>query len=188
MTNYTSGHETLAREPGESRFDYPEGHIEADNRLAWFLGKLQDKFGDDAFYVHLKRDEQKTAESYLKRIHIRNSVVHAFAEGVYLTPLEKMNQDEKRQVCLDYVRTVNQNIFVFLDGKPHKMEMNLENMVNDFREFWHRIGAEGNLEEALVVLNKKHNASKKGKIRPTFRYRSKLFLLRLKNKVLSMFD
>lgn len=39
LTNYSAGHETLARNLGHARFAFPDQHIETDNRLAWFLAK-----------------------------------------------------------------------------------------------------------------------------------------------------
>lgn len=183
IDNYTSGHETRSRELGDSRLNYPSEHIEADNRLVWFLGELENRYGKDAFYVHLTRDEKKTAESYFKRIHIRNSAVRAFAEGVYLTPLEKFSKEEKKQVCLDYVQTVNKNIRLFLKDKPHKMEIRLADFDKDFPVFWKMIGAKGDFEVAIKALGQKHNASGKAKIKMGIRYKIKLFLLRLMDRL-----
>ncbi|MHC4834220.1 MAG: hypothetical protein ACYTFH_10095, partial [Planctomycetota bacterium] len=38
ITNYSAGHETRSGFLGQRRFDYPQNHIESDNRLAWLLG------------------------------------------------------------------------------------------------------------------------------------------------------
>jgi len=46
FTNYTAGHDTN-RQPGPARLDYSARHIEIDNRLAWFLGGLDERYGDD---------------------------------------------------------------------------------------------------------------------------------------------
>ena len=54
MTNFTAGHETRTNRLGAARLDYPDRHIEADNRLSFFLGKLNARWGDDAHYVHLR--------------------------------------------------------------------------------------------------------------------------------------
>ena len=65
LSNFTAGHETRADQIGSSRFEYPINHIEADNRLTWHLGLLGRKYdGRDVFYVHLKRDPEKIAESF----------------------------------------------------------------------------------------------------------------------------
>lgn len=40
---------------------YPPRHIEVDNRLAWFLGYLQEHHGHEAYYVHLTRDRDAVA-------------------------------------------------------------------------------------------------------------------------------
>src|SRR6478752_1534731 len=65
-TNFTSGHETLSHVP-RARLDYPANHIESDNRLAFFLGALHEKYGDDAHWVHLTRDPDRVAGSYANR-------------------------------------------------------------------------------------------------------------------------
>ena len=57
------GHETRSALV-EGRLDYPDNHIEADNRLAWFLGSLYDRFGDESMYVHLTRDRNAVVASY----------------------------------------------------------------------------------------------------------------------------
>ena len=68
ITNYTSGHETMSSQVLDARLGYSENHIEADNRLSWFLGRLDQKFGSEAFYVHLSRDKSATVR--LSLIHI----------------------------------------------------------------------------------------------------------------------
>ena len=58
LSNWTSGHETRTHLLGPARLAYPDGHIEADNRLSWLLGRLDEAFGDRAAYVHLTRDPE----------------------------------------------------------------------------------------------------------------------------------
>lgn len=41
ITNYISAYESRAARFGSERFDYPEFHIEADNRLCWFFVEMQ---------------------------------------------------------------------------------------------------------------------------------------------------
>ena len=65
---------------------------------------------------------------------------------------------------MDYVNTVNTNIEFFLKDKSKKMEVHVEQFDNDFKSFWNFIKAEGNVDDALNELNKKHNKSKKYKI------------------------
>ena len=61
MTNWTAGHETRSHLTGPDRFAYPPRHIEADNRLSWMLGRLEQAYGADAAYVHLTRDAEAVA-------------------------------------------------------------------------------------------------------------------------------
>ena len=80
FSNYTAGHESN-RYPGSVRLVYPEAHIEVDNRLAWLLGGLDERYGDDAFYVHLVRNEEQVAASYDRRWHHQTSLMRAFGPG-----------------------------------------------------------------------------------------------------------
>lgn len=65
-TNFTAGHESRA-DRIVARCEYPDQHIEADNRLVWFLGTLERLYGDDPLYVHLTRDRRAVIESHLAR-------------------------------------------------------------------------------------------------------------------------
>lgn len=158
LTNFSSGHESQALKFGQERMNYPNWHIESDNRLSWFLGRLDKTYGDkDVLYVHLKRSKEKTVASYNERWHVRGSIMKAFTRGILLTPLNQLNQDTRKRICEDYYDTVTSNIELFLKDKENKMTMHLENIKYDFKKFWNRIPAEGNLEAALAELSKKHN-------------------------------
>lgn len=152
ITNYKAGHETRLDCLGEARLNYPENHIETDNRLSWFLGRLDKAYGDSAYYVHLIRDRRKTAESYDKRWNNRYSLIRAYSHDILM---QKKNSFE---ACLDLWDTINENISLFLKDKTHKAEIRLENAEEGFLQFWKEIGAEGNLEEALQEFYKKHHA------------------------------
>ena len=157
IKNYTSAHESRSRMVGEARLDYPPNHIEADNRLSWVLGRLDKKYGDNAAYVHLRRDDREVAESYLKRAESPYAIVKAYCEGILMYGLKKpVTIDE----CLDFCDTVNTNIEVFLRDKTRVMDFRLETAREDFRKFWDFIGAEGDLETALACWDVKHNPSR----------------------------
>ena len=81
ITNYSAGHELNTSEVGRARLDYPEDHIEVDNRLSWLLGRLDQAYGDRAFYVHLTREEEATARSFDRRWASRYSIIRAYAEA-----------------------------------------------------------------------------------------------------------
>jgi hypothetical protein len=144
-TNFTSGHESRVRRVGSDRLEYPPQHIEVDNRLSWFLGRLDAKYGDEALFVHLVRDSAATVDSFLRRFD-RSSIMRGYAHGILMG-----TDAEPIDICRDYVETVNANIAFFLRSKdPSRvMTVRLEHVKEDFARFWNWIGAEGDAEAAL---------------------------------------
>jgi len=153
ITNFTSAHESRSGLLGEAHFDYPPDHIESDNRLAWLLGRLDRSFGNRAFYVHLTRDVGQVASSWARRSHtgMMNAYRHAL---LWHCPKDARSYD----VALDYCDTVGENIRLFLRDKNNWMDFRLEDARERFLEFWHRIGAQGDLEAARAEFELRHNA------------------------------
>ncbi|CDG56001.1 conserved hypothetical protein [Halomonas sp. A3H3] len=155
--NYTCGHETRAHFVGQKRFDYPANHIEVDNRLSWHLGRLDQAFGQEAFYVHLKRDVNETAESFAKRFD--KGIMAAYHSAILMQGRKKNPDLIPLDFCLDYCNTVNDNIRLFLHDKPCQLTVHMENMNSQLPELWHAIEAEGDVGMALREFDNKHNAS-----------------------------
>ena len=158
FTNFTAGHETRAEYIGTARLDYPDRHIEVDNRLSWFLGRLERKYGDDAYYVHLTRDPEATARSFCKRVDRIGSIGHAYRNAIIIKKRGRQ-PTPALEAMRDYVETVTRNIEAFLEGKPHVMRMDLAEMDSKFPQFCDWISAEGDLDAGLREWEKKHNAS-----------------------------
>jgi len=156
ITNYSCAHESRCAMLREERLDYPENHIEADNRLSWLLGRLDRKYGDDAFYVHLKRNERDTARSFTKRYS--SGIIKAYRGDGILAGLPETV--DSLSVSLDYCDTANSNISLFLKDKTKRTVINLENINQGFAEFWDLIKAEGDLSAALAEFNMNYNATK----------------------------
>ena len=154
IRNYSAAHESRSGLVGGGRLDYPPRHIEADNRLSWFLGWLERAYGDGAFYVHLKRDELATARSFARRYG--SGIIDAYRTGILLGGPP---HPDPLRVCLDYYETVNANIEAFLKDKTKKVGVSLENAKEDFQNFWELVGAEGDLPAALSEWDKIYNAS-----------------------------
>ena len=156
LDNYTSGHESRARLLGGERFDYPDDHIEADNRLSWFLGELGRRH-PEALYVHLLRDPEAVTASFLRRWDstFRASIIRAFAHGVLTATAD---WDDPEAVCRFYVDTVTANIEAFLATKQ-AMTLHLEEARQQFPAFLERIGAQGDLTAAVAEWDVAHNAS-----------------------------
>jgi hypothetical protein len=153
ITNYTASHESRIKMVGDRRLDYPPNHIEADNRLSWLLGRLDDRYGKEAFYLHLRRDPVATAQSFAQRRAM--GIMRAWREGVLLGG--EATQSDLAQ-ALDYIATVEANICHFLRDKPRQMTMDLENASADFRHFWQAIDARGDLETAIATWQIAWNA------------------------------
>lgn len=154
ITNYSSAHESLLGQIGRQRLHYPNSHIEADNRLSWLLGRLDKIYGDDAFYVHLKRQPADTASSFSKRIDF--GILKAYEQGVLM---HEQHMKPAIDIANDYIETVEANIHLFLKDKSHKMDISLENIKSDFPIFWKNINAEGELQLALNEWDTAYNAS-----------------------------
>lgn len=156
ITNFTAAHESRARILGDAHFTYPENHIEIDNRLSWFLGRLDSLYGKEARYVHLLRDQKDVAASYAKRYG--SGIMRGYAKGIMMGAHPRQSA---MKLAVDYCKTVNSNIELFLRDKPHTMVVHLENAGADFSQFWHWIGAVGDLDAALGEWSVSHNSSRR---------------------------
>lgn len=151
--NYTAAHESLTHRVGPQRLAYPEDHIEADNRLSWLLGRLDQGYGEGAYYVHLQRSRSAVSASFAKRAGF--GIMKAYGEGILLGS----EVADPLALAQDYIDTVEANIRLFLRQKPLQMTFRLEHAKADFTQFWHWIGAEGDLDNALAEWDVRHNAS-----------------------------
>jgi len=159
LVNYSSGHETLSNQLHHHRLAYPDNHIEADNRLSWFLGRLDEQYGNDAFYVHLTRNLEQTVSSFIKRMDY--GIMQSYKDGILMNSLRPATENipSDAQFARDYIKTVNSNIHLFLKDKTNKMDFVLENAQQDFTEFFKKIHAKGDLQLALNEWDITHNAS-----------------------------
>lgn len=153
MTNYSAGHETRVRQVGAEKFAYPADHIEADNRLAWHLGRLEAVYGDNALYVHLHRDRSKVIASYAQRWAPVGGMMPAYRNGIL-----RAGAHSRSATAADFVATVEANIASFLRDKTMTMSVALEEAADWFPVFWERIGAEGDLDAAITEWSQPHNA------------------------------
>jgi hypothetical protein len=152
ITNYTTGHETRVGLLGADRLAYPDQHIEVDDRLAWFPGRLEETFGNGAFYVHLVRDQRAVAASRMRRWN--KPGMRSYRDGILWDVDPSVSRED---IALDFVRTVDSNIEHFLRDKTQTMRIDIETAAQTFPEFWERIGAEGDLEAALRELEVHHH-------------------------------
>lgn len=160
LTNYSTAHESLANRFGDERFNYPEFHIEADNRLCWFFGQMSQRFsGDDVLYIHLKRNQIDTVDSFLNRLrnsNYRASIMNAFAHGILMKPGD-WTPEEEVEVAKFYVETIHANITNFIKNRNH-LVVHLQDRGESFDHFLDEIEAEGDLDAARETWQQVHNA------------------------------
>ncbi|WP_173195730.1 glycosyltransferase family 2 protein [Parvularcula mediterranea] len=158
IQNWTVGHETRSRQLGVERLNYPEHHIEVDNRLAWFLGRLEKSYGDDALYVHLTRARELVALSYDERWANLGNIPYTYAQGILMRGI--LGSDTPTlEICRDYVDTVTSNITAFLARRPNTITLDIGEPKGAFADFWGQIGADGDLDAALATFDQRHNSS-----------------------------
>jgi hypothetical protein len=167
IKNFTSAHESRTGFSSQSRVDYPENHIEIDNRLTWFLSQLESNYKDDAYYVHLTRDKKAIAKSYLERWHLKESIVKAYGHGVLMKP--NIPVKDRFDICLDYVDYVEDTITNFLHGKSKIMTIDVSELKDKFPEFYNWIGAEGDLNSCCNEFDHYSNKNKTNVIKKTIR-------------------
>lgn len=155
ISNYSADHESRVGLVGDARLTYPERHIEADNRLCWILGRLDRQYGKEAFYVHLTREYDAVAASFVQRAEVHTGIIKAYREGI-LRHAEP--QIPSPALVADYLETIETNIALFLRDKPRQMAFRLEKAERDFPRFWREIGAQGDLEKAMAEWRIRHNA------------------------------
>lgn len=155
ISNYSSSHESRVHLTGDPRLAYPASHIEADNRLSWFLGRLDRAFGDQAFYVYLKRAREQVVNSFVRREHF--GIMKAYRDGILMNVDEVVGADE---IASDYLDTIDANIELFLKDKTNHMVFQLEQAKPDFELFWNRISATGDYRQALAEWDISYNSSK----------------------------
>ena len=155
LTNYTAAHESrMRRSRAADRLAYSADHVEIDNRLSWLLGRLDRRFGKDAFYVHLTRDPEMVARSYLARWNVGIMRVYRSA----IAPPPSLEPD--LGVAADMIDTITTNIELFLRDKPHQMPIQIENGAAQFPAFWQAIGGRGDLDAALHEFSIRYNAAR----------------------------
>jgi hypothetical protein len=158
--NYSVGHESRAMHWGNARLDYPENHIEVDNRLSWFLGELMANHARDSYFVHLKRNTEETAHSFARRYP--GGIIGAFSGCIVMTPKrvrDAMDVGHELDMCRYYVETVNANIKLALAFAQFRKEIAIETAKEDFPSFMKSINAIGNIEAAVAEFDKRYNAS-----------------------------
>lgn len=160
LTNYTSAHESRGGRIGEERFNFPTSHIEADNRLTWFLGSMAERYDrKNVLYVHLSRDFNQTVDSFVHRLRnsdYRSSIIRAFAHGILMKPGD-WTAEEEVELCRLYVQTIHSNIIEFLKTRPF-VNVQLGDGGISFNNFVDGISAEGDIEKVKETWLEVHNA------------------------------
>lgn len=171
IEGFTAGHETRANRFFADRVAYPANHIEVDNRLAFFLGQLDAKFGDSAYYVHLMRDEDKVAASYRERWYRKHSIVRAFYHNVMM--VDDFSSRRHMDACRFYVETNRANIESFLKDKSHVFLFDVDNAKEEFERFANWLNRKC-APEGLSIWQELHNLNRPNRKGGILRFLQKL--------------
>ena len=87
--SWTSAHESNTKKRYADRCLYAQKHVEADNRLVFFLPRLTELYAASEMLVIVRRDRKKIANSYRKRwwkfnlpkIYVFGILMRSFAES-----------------------------------------------------------------------------------------------------------
>jgi len=158
IKNWTAGHETRVHVLGPDRLNYGARHIEVDNRLAWFLGRLDAVYGERAGYIWLQRDLDATARSYARRRG--TGLMKAYEDCIHFGDPAARTRNAF-EIAFDLVWTVSFNIEHFLRSVPdeRKRFLQLERAGEDFPRIWEWLEAEGDFQKALAEWKTTYNAS-----------------------------
>lgn len=157
LDGWSVAHESRTHLTGPARLDYPARHIEIDNRLSWYLGRLAREIGDRAAYVHLTRDPEAVARSFARRAN--QGIMRAWRQDVLIHARRRQPKTSLIEQCRDHVDTVTANIEAFLATRRHVMTMRLETIEADFDRLTGWIGATGDMAAARAALAHRHNAT-----------------------------
>jgi len=161
ISNFTSAHESSNGQIGVHKFNFPDNHIEADNRLIWFFGTLEKAYSNKkVLYVHMRRNKSKVANSFNRRWYGMHSIIRSFSWGISYINWLRSSKEKRYSCCEFYVETVTDNIDSFLSNKKNTIVVNLENIEADFEKFWKYVEAEGDLNLALNSFTHESNKSK----------------------------
>jgi hypothetical protein len=151
-TNLTAAHES----PSSSYYplDYPDDHLESDNRLSWMLGELGERF-PEARYIHLIRAKEEVAASFAARPDYPGASIRGFGAGILGRGDHFMAE---RYECADRMwDVVNANIREFLREREHRTVWLFE-LSERLPELWAWLGCEGDLAAAVAESRVRHNA------------------------------
>lgn len=82
-----------------------------------------------------------------------------------MVPPEDLKPDEQTQIAEDYIETIESNVDLLWKDKDNTMVIRLEDIKADFKKFWNKIKAEGDLDRALDEFNKTYNKSKSNSLK-----------------------
>lgn len=165
ITNYSSGHETTVGVTSwEKKLRFGPKHIESDPHIVWYFPQILRKY-PQALYVHLKRNRDDVVKSWLNRY----SDITRGPEG-YVNlhfqcnpPYSKLLPENKRRALGVFYDSIIGHIeFAFATLPPEQTRTyQLEQLDQQFPEFWRYIEAQGDLENAILTCRKRHNIGRR---------------------------
>ena len=155
-TRFTVGHESRSRLLLPERLQYPDSHIEVDNRLVHYLELLAEQYSEDAGFVYLTRDPKAIVDSYLRRWHLSISAVRAHGTSTLLRA-GGIDRDDRRQITWDYVRLLDTRIRWHMARHEHSYELDGAELRSQLAAFWDHFHLGDGVKEAAAALEESYN-------------------------------
>lgn len=153
VSGFTSLHESRVSFLQDERINYPNFHIELDNRLSFYMPQLTKKYSKkESLLVIINRDRKSIAESYNKRWRKIN-IMKAFSQGIHMRNLNSNNID----VCLAYVNYVYETLDYFKNDWDNVLEVDFSNLNAAITQILKRINKIEDLDNVLNEMKNKSN-------------------------------
>lgn len=153
VSDYTCAHESRVGFFNDQRINYPDNHIELDNRLSFYLPQLTRKYSKkNSLLVIVNRDRNSIAKSYNKRWRKIN-IMKAFSQGIHMNDLQSNNID----VCLAYVNYIYETIDYFKPQWDNVLEIEFSDLNFGIEQILKKINKINDLENVLEEMKNKSN-------------------------------
>lgn len=146
VSGFTSLHESRVEHLDlKERLSFPINHIEADNRLIWFLQFLEDIYAETSCLVIVKRDTKKIVDSYSKR-WFKTNILRAWTQGIHMLDIDV----HSTQAVESYVDFCYKSLSLSIPKWKYIIEIDISYPVQGIEKLCDLIGASSMEKETVI--------------------------------------